>query len=273
MNIIHLKKSGLFTTCKKEFIPIERPFSFYLRHYPKIDTDFTVEDLMNILKENEEDIDNLFQAYTRGFLLNPYFEEMQLPVLKEEKSKINKLIFSWSGEVDNVKEFGKPKYQISDSVHISGKVAGNKQCYSLSFTHLNELKKATFKLDKKTKFSHTDFGDKWDENRKAKTKFFFKGIKLFTLQDIIGAFLNEISFHGYPAAIDEIADDLEERFANNDNGKSYSMEEVCLKFSLDRLKRLEVKKLTKKNILRLEKLKKEIDYYQKVLKKRAEKDK
>jgi hypothetical protein len=270
MNIIYLKKSGLFTTWKKEFIPIDRPFSFYLRHYPKIDKDFAVEDLMTILKENETDVDNLFQAYTRGFLLNPFFEEMQLPVLKEEKSKITKLIFSWSGEVDNVKEFGKPKFAISDYVHISGKVANDKQSYSLSFTHLNELKKATFKLDKKIKFSHTDFGEKWDENRKTITKNFFNGIKLFTLQDVIGAFLNEISFFGYPVDKDEVADDLDERYSNKDSGKSYSMEEVCLKFALKSLKIIEGKKLTKKNILRLEKLKKEIDYYEKVLKDRGE---
>jgi hypothetical protein len=270
MNIIHLKKSGLFTTWKKEFIPIDRPFAYYLHHYPKIDKDFTVEDLMTILKQNEADIDNLFQSYTRGFLLSPYFEEMQLPVLKEEKSKITKLIFSWSGEVDNVKEFGKPKYAISDCVHISGKVADEKQSYSMSFTHLNEIKNATFKLDKKIKFSHTDFGEKWDENRKTITKNFFKGIKSFTLQDVIGAFLNEISFHGYPEDVDKVADDLDKRLANSKNEKTYSMEEVFLKFSLKSYNAIKEKKLTKKNILRLEKLKKEIDYYEKVLKEREE---
>ena len=46
-----------------------------------------------LLKKNETDVDNLFQAYTRGFLLNPYFEEMRMPVLKEEKSKITTLVF------------------------------------------------------------------------------------------------------------------------------------------------------------------------------------
>ena len=83
----------MFTTWKKEFVPIDRPFAYYLHHYPKIDKDFTVEDFMTILKKNETDVDNLFQAYTRGFLLNPYFEEMRMPVLKEEKSKITTLVF------------------------------------------------------------------------------------------------------------------------------------------------------------------------------------
>ena len=69
--------------------------------------------------------------------------------------------------MDNVKEFGKPKYQISEYVNVSGKVKDEKQLYSITLTHLNELKNATFKLDKKIKFSHTDYGDKWDENRKT----------------------------------------------------------------------------------------------------------
>jgi hypothetical protein len=63
-------------------------FCLLFASYPKIDKDFTVEDLMLILKQNEAEVDSLFYAYTRGFLLNQYFEEMQLPVLKEEKSKI-----------------------------------------------------------------------------------------------------------------------------------------------------------------------------------------
>ena len=128
MNVIHLKKSGLFTTWKKEYVPIDRPFAYYLHHYPKVDKDVTVEDLMLILKQNETDVDNLFYPYTRGFLLNPFFEEMQLPVLKEEKSKISKLVFSWSGNVANIKEFGKPKFQIYQDVHVSGKLPKKNKC-------------------------------------------------------------------------------------------------------------------------------------------------
>ena len=269
MNTIHLKKSGLFTTLKKEFVPIGKPFAYYLHHYPKIDKDFSVEDLMIILKQNETAVDNLFYAYTRGFLLNPFFEEMQLPVLKEDKSKITEIVFSWSGEIENVKEFGKPKFAMSDYVHLSGKVAGEKQSYSLSFTHLNEIKNATFKLDQNIKFSYTDSGEKWDENRKIITKNFFTGIKLFTLRDIIGAFLNEISYFGYPADADEVAQDLEDRVANSEQEKTTPIEEIFLEFSLERLKSLQQKKLTKKNILRLEKVQKEIDYYTKALKERG----
>ena len=42
---------------------------------------------MFILKQNEVDFDLLFYPYTRGFLLNPYFEEMQLAFSEEEKTK------------------------------------------------------------------------------------------------------------------------------------------------------------------------------------------
>ena len=65
-------------------------------------------------------------------------------------------------------------------------------------------------MDKKIKFSYIDYGKKQDKNRKIITKNFFKGIKLFTLQNVINAFFIAFRFHTYPSDADKIADDLEE---------------------------------------------------------------
>ena len=261
MDIIYLKNSGFYIKSNKEFVLIDKPFGYYLNYYPKIDKDFTLENLMFILMKHQIDVDNLFVAQTAGFSLKPYFEKMQLSNLKKEKSNISKIIFSWVGQIDNIKEFGKPKYEISEYVNVSGKVQNDKQLYSLSFVHLNEIKNANFKLVTKIKFSHLDFGERWDENRKTIKKNFFKGVKSFTLHHIIGAFLNEISFYGYPENTDAVANEILQR---NKSDKSYPIETLWLKLARQKLKSLNKKKLTKKNILRLEKTNKEIAYYEKL---------
>jgi hypothetical protein len=260
MDFLYLTKNGLCTRENKEFLPIECTFSYYLNHYPKIEKGFTVEDFMEILKKNESDVNHLFQAFTKGFLLDAYYQEMGLKSIKEDKSKINKLEFSWQTDLWNIKEFGKPKYELSEYVQVSGIVDGEKNRYSLSFVNLNEIKNATFKLNKNIKINFTDFGDKWDENRKVIKKTFFKGVKQFTFQDIVGCFLNEISFYGYPEQSDEVADELEKQIKNIKNEKTTPLEVLQLQWAKKSLKIIEKKKLTSKNILRLEKLTKEINY-------------
>lgn len=262
MDFIFLKKTGFYTRYKKKYIQIERPISYYLQHFPKIENGFTVADLMFLLKKYEKDIDFLFQAYTRGFLLQPFFEEMLLPENSGRESKISELEFSWSADVYNEKEFGKPLYSITDYVSISGMVKGEKAKYSMSFTPLNEIKEATFKLNKNYKISYFKTGEIWEENKKPEDILFFKGIKTLTLQDFLGAFLNEISFSGYPESRVKEAkklDEIHQRVVAG-NEKYYSWEEVQLEFKTKEFKRLQKKKETKKNLLRLAKLKKEIAY-------------
>jgi hypothetical protein len=262
MNFIYLKKTGFYTRFKKKYIPIDRAVSYYLHHFPKIEKGFTVADLMHLLKKHEEDIDFLFEAYTRGFLLQPFFEEMNLPENPENESKISELDFSWGADVYNEKEFGKPLYSVADHVHISGIVKGEKDKYSLDFTPLNQIKKATFKLNKKYKISYFKTGEIWEEDRKPETIVFFKGIKEFTLQDFIGGFLNEISFSGYPENKNKEAEKLRKISLKVEGGKlkTSSWEEVQLEFKIEDFKELQKKKETKKNLLRLAKLKKEISY-------------
>ncbi|WP_395053645.1 hypothetical protein [Flavobacterium sp.] len=266
MDFIYLKKEGLFTKSKKKFIVIDKSISYYLNAFPKIDNDFTVEDLMNILKKHETEVDFLFQSFTKGYNLHLYYEEMNLESLNDNKSKISKLEFSWVGEVENIKEFGKPKFEISQYAQVNGKVEFEKDSYSLSFVNLNEIKDAKFKINKKIIYQYIEFGNLWDENRKVTKKTFFNGVKEFTFQDIIGYFLNEITFYGYPEDADDEADKLDKIILNIDKSKTTPFEEIQLKWKKKLFDNIDKKKKTEKNLLRLEKLKKEIDYLENSLK-------
>lgn len=265
MDFIYIKKTGFYTRFKKKHILIDRSISYYLHHYPKIEKDFTVSDLINLLQKREADIDFLFEAYTCGFLLQPYIEELNLTEIPNKENKISIVEFSWSADVYNEKEFGKPQYSISDYVHISGIIKGEKEKYSLCFTPLSEIKDATFKLNKKYKISYFKMGEIWEEDKKPKNILFFNGIREFTLKDFIGGFLNEITFSGYPESRDEESKKLDEISQKVKLGKekTFSWEEVQLKFKTKFFKKLQKKKETKSNLLKLAKLKKEIDFLKK----------
>lgn len=261
MECIYLKKSGIFVKRKKSFLPIDRPFSFYLKFIPKLDKDFTVEDLMNALNTYESDVDFLFQSFTRGYILKPFFDEMNCATsVNDKSSKISKLVFSWIGNVDNLNELGKPKFEMSEYVQLSGKVDSEKQLYSLSFVNLSKIKSATFSLNKKIVYQYIDYGDLWDENRKTKKKTFFKGVREFTFYDLIGSFLYEISFFGDPKESDEQSKKLDAMLDEGDKSEKIPMEVVQLRWKKKWFERVNKKKKTKKNLLLLDKLKKEIDF-------------
>jgi hypothetical protein len=212
------------------------------------------------LKEYEKNVDLVFMAYSRGFKIAPYYQEIIEPIIKEVANKIDYLEFSWVGSLHNSVEFGKPKYEMSDYVHITGKVNNSKENYGFGLDYLNEIKDATFKLDNKIEFKITDYGDIWDENRKTKTKIFFKGTKPFVFENIIGAFINEITFYGSKQNKLKFIESLEKSSEEVKLGGGTPHEVVQLKWNKDSLKRWQNKKDSKNKTLKLEKLHKEIEY-------------
>lgn len=260
IDFIYLKKSGLYTRFAKKYSKIDRPISYYLHHTPVIQKDFTVLDLMKILKEYENEVDLIFMAYSRGFKIDPYYQEIISPVTKKNEFKIDYLEFSWSGNIDNLKEFGKPKYEMYDYVHITGKVNGDKERYGFGLSDLNEIKNATFKLDNRIEFKTIDFGEIWDENRKPITKLFFDGVKPFVFENIIGTFINEITFYGYNESKIEFIEKLEESSEDSKSGGGTPHEVIQLKWKRESLIHWQKKKDSKNKALKLEKLLKEISF-------------
>ncbi len=266
IDIIYMKKSGLYTRFNKKFQKINRPISYYLHHSLKIEKGFTVAHLMQILKEYETDINLVFLAYTRGFYLAPYFTEMQKAV-KKTKNPLIQLEFQWVGDIYNHSEFGKPKYEISDYVHIIGlKEKNNNPGWAIDLFPINEIKECTIKLNPKISFSNTDFGEKWLEDKKPITTNFFTGIKEFLLEDIIGSFLYEITFSGYPENKLEEIKELKARIVSFKKEKGILAEKVFLDFAKKSLKEEQKKKESKIGALRIEKLRQEIAFYKKKLK-------
>lgn len=266
IGIIYFKKSGLYTRSFKRYKKIDRPISYYMCHIPKFEKGFTVGDLMQILKEYENDVNLIFLAYTRGFELQPFYEEMNLPLEKEPEKSMQYLEFAWSVQINNFNDFGKSKYEIEEYVQISGKKEGEKESYSIGFTSLNALKESTFRLINKIEYSTIHFSEIWEE-KKYRKEVFLKGIKTFTFENIVGAFLNEITYFGYPNQRIVESDKLDEIHENLDSSELIPMEEIQLKWKEKDLAALKKKKETKLTFLKIEKVEKEIAFLRKQLKK------
>jgi hypothetical protein len=260
IDFIYLKKSGLYTRFAKKYSKIDQPISYYLHHTPVLEKGFTVLHLMQILKEYESEVDLIFLAYSRGFKIDPYYQEIIEPIVNESESKIDYLEFSWSGSIDNFKEFGKPKYEMYDSVDITGKVNNSKERYGFGLSDLNEIKDATFKLNNAIEFKTIDFGEIWDVNRKPITKLFFKGIKPFVFENIIGTFIHEITCYGYKEHKTKFIAELEESREESKLGGGTFHQVMQLKWSKESLMHWQKKKDSKNKTLKIEKLEKEIHF-------------
>jgi hypothetical protein len=260
IDFIYLKKSGLYTRFAKKYSKIGRPISCYLHHTPVLEKGFTVLHLMQILKEYEKEVDLIFMAYSRGFKIDPYYQEIIAPIVNDSGSKIDYLEFSWSGSIDNLKEFGKPKYEMYNSVHITGKVNNSKERYGFGLSDLNEIKDATFKLDNRIELKTIDLGEIWDENRKPVTKVFFKGVKPFVFENIIGTFIHEITCYGYKEHKVKFIERLEKSSEESKRGVGTFHQVMQLKWSKESLKHWQKKKESKNKMLKIEKLEKEIHF-------------
>jgi hypothetical protein len=264
IDFIYLKKTGLYTRFTKKYSKIDKPISYYLHHTPVFEKDFTVLHLMQILKEHEKEVNLVFMAYTRGFEIAPYYEEMSLPIKKAIKNRLISLEYSWKGEIYNRNEFGKPKYEIDAIVAIMGKaISNNNPGYSMHYWALNEIKETIFKLNSVIEFSNIDYGDIWEKARKIKKTTFFKGVKEFTFENIVGTFLRELTIDGYPEQIKELTALLKERIKQSKNEVCTPHEVIQLHWSKESLTYWQKKKDSKNKTLKIEKLEKEIDYLEK----------
>lgn len=207
--------------------------SIFMNYALEIKSKVTLEDLFNILisfdVDGTEDINYLFNSYTRGYDIKKYYEELN----KETTEEINLiyLMASWATdyciyEDDDCVEHS----ELNDYISISG-IDNKDEYYSISLTPLNELKDVILKID--NNYEIISFND-------GKTKTLFKSKKDISVGEFIGGILYEISFHGYPDDKEVFLDSLNETVDMVDSGDMELIphEEVILPYLEKELKRL-----------------------------------
>lgn len=250
IDIIFVRKNGFFVKDDDgKMVRIDKPLSYYLRHTPKLQRNFTVEDLLNILMKYEDEVNMLFLSYSRGFELRPYYEESLKEYEENENSDYIELC--WATDV-----FEK-ELTIYPHIHEMGK---DKMGYSLMCSSVAEFKKLVIKFDEKIHIFKHIIPKRWEKDKGVRKKNIFKGVKEFTFQDFVGTFLYEITWSGYPQERDKRAAELDERAKEveeidwDEVEEDTSWDEFQLKWKEEELEALLKKKRpSKKKIAELEK--------------------
>jgi hypothetical protein len=232
--IVYIKKDGIYyrqfnkETKEESFSNIESHMAYYLQDIVSIDEDVTVEDLMNVLMQYEEQVDVLFMGHTRGFKLKPFFDNMN-----EEAPEgvgitdLDFIEFHWETdytvydkEVDGEDagsnfHCGVGFSGIDDSVKEN--TTEKSRYYSMSLSPLNRWKELPMKIN--NEFIIEQF-EKNSETGVYERKVIMDSERDMTLYELIGGFLHEISWHGYPEDKEEVVSSLNESIEAVESGEA-----------------------------------------------------
>ena len=171
---------------------IGEPLSDYFNHLVEFSEDLTVKDFVLLLSKYSTDLDKHFSAYNHGNSFEIYSNE----VLKKEQpdyfKECDEIEIAW--ETDVQKEEG--INFIVDWVTFFGRIKNFKPQHQLDvptrgmqLNPLRDWKNLPLRLNKTIFYSASPFESK---------KSILKGVKHFSLFDVISGFLYELTCHGTP---------------------------------------------------------------------------
>lgn len=254
--MIHMRKKGLFyeDNYGSEDSKIIRVDSIvpYLNDVIEINNNVTLEDFFNILEKDEELIDIIFSSYMGEKPIGPYIEEVKKDCPPEGREDMDCIECIWVSEQFDYRKFyekhkddeeGIVKDLFPDSLHeprkddvneidiyidVAGwgkhefseeeiKAYGNPKDIpshiglAIEFIPLYRLKHLPIRLNKKFVIKDQD----------DITKVIIEGEKEFTIFELFGAILSELTLAGLPEDRDEkwknIVDDFDEDKENEGN--------------------------------------------------------
>jgi len=198
-------------------------FHPFLDEVVELSDDFTLEDLFYWIGRNQDHFDLIFCSQLGNRPLQCYLDEVQKPY-PEKDDEIEYLELQRFGELW---DWG----DIDLFISFSGIGKGKGINYALEFTPLNEIKHLPLKLNKKfviTTYKKSTFFSRLVSKlrRKGNNSYvtLVEGETDFTLYELIGSVLSEVSFVGTPeerdTKLDEIEEDVEEmkRVASEEKG-------------------------------------------------------
>jgi hypothetical protein len=247
--MIILKKTGIFYESNTN--PTHKDYIYkmvdsiipYLDEIIKIEESFTLGDFFKILKEDEERIVYVFSSYLGHNSLSPFIEEIQQDCMPNNEEELGYIECSWYTDqfdyrlfyeqhkddlVDDalyqmmgIEELSEPcdsdENEITIAVDVHGvelptSAKNQTPCilnnhgntwHGIEFTPLHKIAHLPIKLN-------TDFKI-YGENDAAQKDLVISGKKDFSVIEIFGAMLSEITFCGLPEKRNGIWDDITDK--------------------------------------------------------------
>lgn len=194
----------------------------FLSNTIEIDPDVTLEDFFRLLEKNEDEYDLIFSSHLGGIPLRYYIEDINRDCPMDDREDLIYLELFWEAGYFDYKKFEKdnnsenflcledkneedclpenPEINISVGFHGWGEWGySNEQInnfhggIAIEFMPLRKIKHNLLKLNKTFKFI----------NETDNYSVMAEGENQFSVYDVIGAILYEISFAGYPEERDK----------------------------------------------------------------------
>jgi len=225
MSILKVKKSGLYTSEYGEKEIKVHSYIPYLNNVIKLDDDIIFEDFFKYIMKDTKNYSMVFSSHLGHFPLYKWSKEWRS--IAEPTTDLDYIYVHWKAEyTDWSKRVGKHSFagfdweitdthkEIDITVDFSGRGKMKKSdlgddpsdelievAYAIEMTPLNKLKNLPFKLDEN--FQLFELND---------SRTLAEGIKNFTVYEVIGAVLFEISFSGPPDERDAELKKIEEAY-------------------------------------------------------------
>lgn len=236
MGVLIIKKDGFFDD---EDNRVE-DLAHYLKAETILDGIITLENLFDSLF-SYKGIEVLFKGWTLGVNIFQYYQEMKQ---KDADTDLNYLTISKNGQLwnfDGVRE-------IDEIYHFSGRKDDVEIGYALDFTPIYTIKELEIRLDNTYIVYDEDNNEVINAQRR------------FTLDEIVGTILFDITFHGDIDRRDSVSASLDETAKRIDNGEEelFTMEEVKAQIFGESLEELLEKALEEEDYERAAELREEI---------------
>lgn len=235
---------------------------YLLHEVTEVEDGFTVRDLLNILKEHKKEVNEDLVAYTCGIQIDPFIDELEKE--KENDPGIDRVVFQRYAEIDKDEDDDlEPFKKYEERINVHGMKNGEDTHYAIDFVSMNEIADSIIELEESFYihyhnriYEEKDFGFYWMKIDK----------RPFTLIDVIGSFLWEITFNGYPDNRQERIDTINERSEGYDDEieaaeedieeeRTFMVEEMELEFQEEKLEKL----LEKEEYEKADKVRKRIE--------------
>ncbi len=248
--MIYIRKKGMFyenntRPDNEEYIMTKIDSIIpYLDEVIHIDNEIIIEDLFSIIEKDEDLINIVFGSHLGHFPIRPFIDEIHRDCIPESQEELKFIECSWvAGQFDYIKFYkrfkdekrptgdifgplrkpdgdeineiniyvdvhGWGKYEPQENeVYKEGEKPPTDTSFGIEFTPLYRLKHLPIKLNKNFIIRE----EKYDN----KEHIVVKGEREFTVFEVFGAILSEITFAGLP-------EDRDEQWKNvNDNVEEY----------------------------------------------------
>lgn len=218
----------------------------YLNNVIELSKDFTLEDFFKILQKNTKLHELVFASHLYRIPLKPYFDDIFKNCPKKDKSDLEHIELKRYSDLFTYRK----KTDIENHVHVSGWGKYEQQedeepeqnltytSYGIGFIPLYKMKHLVIKLDKKFEIFPEWTKKKREKmkNEEERDKYFntpiISGYTEFTVFEVFGEILFELSFYGMPENKDKIMKEtveiMEEHKQNEKDGikKSKPLDEL-----------------------------------------------